>query len=133
MSDETKPPETDQAGPEVEAAEAETAEAAERTSEADAALVSDPPAHAQTDTSDPDPAPAHETDKQPEEQNGGEGLASYDQAKAGLDAIVAEVRKKDVSLKRSLDLLEEGVRLANRCTELIDQASWDESAAETDA
>jgi hypothetical protein len=34
------------------------------------------------------------------------------------------VRKKDTSLEKSLDLLEEGVRLANQCTELIDQQDW---------
>ncbi|MBK5210771.1 MAG: exodeoxyribonuclease VII small subunit [Coriobacteriia bacterium] len=50
---------------------------------------------------------------------------SYSQAKGRLDDIVVEVRKKDISLEKSLDLLEEGVRLANRCTELIDQADWD--------
>jgi len=49
----------------------------------------------------------------------------FSQAKARLEEIVSQVRKKDTSLERSLDLLEEGVRLANRCTELIDQADWD--------
>jgi hypothetical protein len=34
------------------------------------------------------------------------------------------VRKKDTSLEKSLDLLEEGVRLANACTELIDHQDW---------
>ena len=52
----------------------------------------------------------------------------YAQAKEQLDGIVSEVRRKDVSLEKSLDLLEEGVRLANRCTELIDQAAWDDMA-----
>lgn len=51
---------------------------------------------------------------------------SYAQAKERLDELVVEVRKKDISLEKSLDLLEEGVRLANQCTELIDQADWDE-------
>lgn len=50
---------------------------------------------------------------------------SYAQAKERLDSLVVEVRKKDISLEKSLDLLEEGVRLANQCTELIDQADWD--------
>ena len=54
---------------------------------------------------------------------------TYAAAKEQLDEIVNQVRKKDVSLERSLDLLEEGVALANRCTELIDQAAW-ESADE---
>lgn len=51
---------------------------------------------------------------------------SYAQAKERLDELVIEVRKKDISLEKSLDLLEEGVRLANQCTELIDQAGWEE-------
>lgn len=54
---------------------------------------------------------------------------TYAQAKARLDEIVLSVRKKDISLETSLDLLEEGVRLANQCTELIDQAEWDQMAA----
>ena len=37
---------------------------------------------------------------------------------------MAQVRKKDTSLEKSLDLLEEGVRLANACTEQIDHADW---------
>jgi exodeoxyribonuclease VII small subunit len=54
----------------------------------------------------------------------------FTQAKVRLEEIVVQVRKKDTSLEKSLDLLEEGVRLANRCTELIDQADWD-AALET--
>lgn len=52
----------------------------------------------------------------------------FTQAKVRLEEIVTQVRKKDTSLEKSLDLLEEGVRLANRCTELIDQADWDAAA-----
>jgi exodeoxyribonuclease VII small subunit len=52
----------------------------------------------------------------------------FSQAKVRLEEIVSQVRKKDTSLEKSLDLLEEGVRLANRCTELIDQADWDAAA-----
>ncbi|MCL2024388.1 MAG: exodeoxyribonuclease VII small subunit [Coriobacteriia bacterium] len=58
---------------------------------------------------------------------------TYDAAKERLDEIVTDVRDKDVSLEASLDLLEEGVALANRCTELIDVASWSTPAAEADA
>ena len=49
---------------------------------------------------------------------------SFTAAKTRLDEIVTQVRKKDTSLEKSLDLLEEGVRLANVCTELIDPADW---------
>jgi exodeoxyribonuclease VII small subunit len=54
---------------------------------------------------------------------------SFAQARARLEEIVTQVRKKDVSLESSLDLLEEGVRLASQCTELIDSADWDTSEA----
>ncbi len=49
---------------------------------------------------------------------------SFSQTRVRLEEIVTQVRKKDVSLEKSLDLLEEGVRLANQCTELIDHADW---------
>jgi exodeoxyribonuclease VII small subunit len=61
---------------------------------------------------------------------------SFSTAKSRLEDIVAQVRKKDTSLEKSLDLLEEGVRLASACTELIDHAEWTvgtESAEEADA
>ena len=54
---------------------------------------------------------------------------SFAQARVRLEEIVAQVRKKDVSLEKSLDLLEEGVRLANQCTELIDRADWETAIA----
>ena len=49
---------------------------------------------------------------------------TFTTARARLEEIVAQVRQKDTSLEKSLDLLEEGVRLANACTELIDSADW---------
>lgn len=54
---------------------------------------------------------------------------SFAQTQARLEEIVSQVRKKDVSLEKSLDLLEEGVRLANQCTELIDRADWEAAGA----
>jgi len=45
---------------------------------------------------------------------------TFGTARVRLEEIAAEVRKKDTSLEKSLDLLEEGVRLANICTELVD-------------
>lgn len=48
--------------------------------------------------------------------------AGFATARARLEDIVAQVRKKDTSLEQSLDLLEEGVRLANLCTEHVDQS-----------
>jgi exodeoxyribonuclease VII small subunit len=54
---------------------------------------------------------------------------SFAQARTRLEEIVGQVRKKDTSLEKSLDLLEEGVRLANQCTELIDHADWEAAGA----
>jgi len=62
---------------------------------------------------------------------------NFSQARTRLEEIVVQVRKKDTSLEKSLDLLEEGVRLANVCTELSDHTEWrtvvEEQAAETPA
>lgn len=55
---------------------------------------------------------------------------TFTQARARLEEIVTQVRRKDVSLEKSLDLLEEGVRLANACTEAIDHTEWRAVAAE---
>jgi exodeoxyribonuclease VII small subunit len=52
----------------------------------------------------------------------------FDNARTRLEEIVTQVRKKEVSLEKSLDLLEEGVRLANQCVEQIDHADWDSAA-----
>jgi len=49
---------------------------------------------------------------------------SFAQARTRLEEIVTQVRKKDTTLEKSLDLLEEGVRLANTCTELSDHTEW---------
>lgn len=58
--------------------------------------------------------------------------STFEQARVRLEEIVGQARRKDVSLEASLDLLEEGVRLANICTELSDRADWD-LAADDDA
>jgi len=55
---------------------------------------------------------------------------SFATARTRLEEIVSQVRKKDTSLEKSLDLLEEGVRLANQCTELIDHADWEAAGGE---
>lgn len=48
----------------------------------------------------------------------------FETARVRLEEIAAQARRKDVSLEKSLDLLEEGVRLANLCTEQIDHTQW---------
>lgn len=57
---------------------------------------------------------------------------SFNEALCRLEEIVEEVKKKDVPLEKSLDLLEEGVKLANVCTEKTDQSHWREQIEETD-
>jgi len=49
---------------------------------------------------------------------------TFTQARERLEQIVVQVRKKDVSLEESLELLEEGVKLANICTEQSDHTEW---------
>lgn len=50
--------------------------------------------------------------------------STFETTKARLEDIVSQVRRKDVSLEQSLDMLEEAVRLVNQCNDLIDQTSW---------
>lgn len=45
---------------------------------------------------------------------------SFAEALARLEEIVAEVQKKDTDIEKSLELLEEGIRVANYCTERTD-------------
>ena len=59
--------------------------------------------------------------------------SSFSTARTRLEEIVTQVRKKDTSLDKSLELLEEGVRLANACTELIDHQDWASSSAAPEA
>ncbi|MCL4079136.1 exodeoxyribonuclease VII small subunit [Coriobacteriia bacterium Es71-Z0120] len=54
---------------------------------------------------------------------------TFEQARARLEEIASLVRKKDTSLERSLELLEESVRLANVCTELVDRTDVGATAA----
>ena len=50
--------------------------------------------------------------------------STFGEARARLDEIVAEVRSKDVSLERSLDLYEEAIKIGNRCAELADKPDY---------
>jgi exodeoxyribonuclease VII small subunit len=58
--------------------------------------------------------------------------STFETTRARLDDIVGQVRRKDVSLEQSLDLLEEAVRLVNQCNELIDQTSFRAPAPDGD-
>lgn len=50
--------------------------------------------------------------------------STFETTRGRLEDIVGQVRRKDLSLEQSLDLLEEAVRLVNQCNELIDQTSF---------
>jgi len=53
---------------------------------------------------------------------------NFEQALDRLREIVSLVSKKEYGLEDSIDLLEEGVHLANVCTENIDKTQWLKSA-----
>ena len=53
----------------------------------------------------------------------------FEAARVRLEEIATLARKKDTSLEKSLDLLEEGVRLANICTELVDHTDLSATVA----
>lgn len=57
---------------------------------------------------------------------------TFEQARVRLEEIATLARKKDTSLEKSLDLLEEGVRLANICTELVDHTDLSATATAPD-
>jgi len=54
---------------------------------------------------------------------------TFEAARIRLEEIATLARKKDTSLEKSLDLLEEGVRLANICTELVDHTDLSATVA----
>lgn len=49
---------------------------------------------------------------------------TFSEVRARLDEIVSEVRKKDLSLEKSLDLYEEAIKLGNRAAELVDKPDF---------
>jgi len=57
----------------------------------------------------------------------------FNEALSRLEEIVAQVNGQDVSLDESLELLEEGVKLANICTERADNQRWQEETDTADA
>jgi len=54
---------------------------------------------------------------------------TFGEVRARLDEIVSEVRKKDLSLEKSLDLYEEAIKLGNRCAELVDKPDYSDEEA----
>lgn len=49
---------------------------------------------------------------------------NFAQVRGRLEEIVTEVRSKDLSLEKSLDLYEEAIRLGNLCSDLIDKTDF---------
>jgi exonuclease VII small subunit len=49
---------------------------------------------------------------------------TYDEITGRLDQIVADVRNKDTSLERSLDLLDEAIELGSRAVEMVDKVEF---------
>lgn len=45
---------------------------------------------------------------------------TFQQALARLNEIVAEAQKKETDVEKSVELLEEGLKLANYCTQNVD-------------
>lgn len=50
---------------------------------------------------------------------------TFDGALKRLEEIANIVQDKDLDIERSLEYLEEGIELANFCTEKIDKSSWE--------
>lgn len=49
---------------------------------------------------------------------------TFTEVRARLEEIVGQVRSKDISLEKSLDLFDEAIRLGNNCFELIDRVDF---------
>ncbi len=58
--------------------------------------------------------------------------ATVEAAQERLEQIVAEVKSKDTPLDRSLDLLDEALRLADRTVQLVDAREPDTPAGSED-
>ena len=59
----------------------------------------------------------------------GNDKVTFGEARKRLDEIVVEVRNKNLSLEKSLDLYEEAIKLGNRCAERVDKPDYTEDEA----
>ncbi len=50
--------------------------------------------------------------------------ASFSTARARFEEIAEQATAKDTPLEKAIELLEEGARIAHRCTELLDHTEW---------
>lgn len=55
---------------------------------------------------------------------------TFDQVTARLDDIVAQVRDRDVSLERSLDLFDEAIALGTKAVEMVDSTALTDAEKE---
>lgn len=55
---------------------------------------------------------------------------SFDQIVERLDEIVGQVREKDTSLERSLDLFDEAIALGSKAVDLVDTTDFSPSELE---
>jgi exodeoxyribonuclease VII small subunit len=65
-------------------------------------------------------------------RKGEDEYLDFREAMDRLNQIVDAVRKKELSLEESIDMLEEAVCLANVCTENIDKNHWLKSGEDED-
>lgn len=56
--------------------------------------------------------------------------ASFTTARARFEEIAEQATAKDTPLDKAIELLEEGARIAHRCTELLDHTEWRSAVAE---
>lgn len=55
-------------------------------------------------------------------------IQTFGEARSRLEDIVTEVKEPGLSLEKSLDLFEEAIALANRCSDLIEDSSLEADA-----
>jgi exodeoxyribonuclease VII small subunit len=63
-------------------------------------------------------------------QGNADEIRTFAEARERLEEIVGLVRDKDLPLEKSLDLFEEAIKLGNRCSDLIDDATFSPEEAE---
>lgn len=51
---------------------------------------------------------------------------TYEEIKNRLDVIEKEVKSKDISLERSLDLFDEAIALSSKAVDLVDKTNFSE-------
>lgn len=49
---------------------------------------------------------------------------NFTEVRSRLEQIVTDVRSRDLSLEKSLDLYEEAIRLGNLCSDLVDKTDF---------